>query len=95
MRTCNAIIGRVTHIVEGFSGVEFFGVNNCERSVISFEDIPGDEDYTDAYFGRVAHIVEGFSGVEHFTIGYEQITAIFEDSGVGSVKGMTMFDFLW
>ena len=34
-----------------------------EKGAISFEGIPGDEDYTDAIFGRVAHIVKGFSGV--------------------------------
>ena len=60
-----------------------------------FQGFPGDEIFTDAIFGRVALIVEGFSGVEHFTVGYEQNTAIFEDSGVGSVKGMSMFDSLW
>ena len=58
------------------------------------QGFPGDEDYTDAIFGRVAHILEGFSGVKYFTTGNEQKTAIFEDSGVGSVKGMSMFDSL-
>ena len=73
-----------------------FNVVICEEEgAIIIQGFPGDEIFTDAIFGRVALIVEGFSGVKHFTVGYEQNTAIFEDSGVGSVKGMSMFDSLW
>ena len=49
-----------------------FNVVICEeKGAISFVGIPGDEDYTDAFFGRVAHIIEGFSGVEYFTVSNE------------------------
>ena len=66
--------------------------SSVEKGAIIVQGFPGDEDFTDAIFGRVAHIVEGFSGVEFFTVGNEQKTAIFEDTGVGSVLGMSIFD---
>ena len=65
-----------------------------EEGAIIIQGFPGDEIFTDAIFGRVALIVEGFSGVEHFTVGYEQNTAIFEDSGVGSVKDAYRLELL-
>ena len=44
-------------------------------------------------FGRGAHFVEGSSGVVHCTVGNEQEDCIIvKDTGVGSVKGMSMFD---
>ena len=57
------------------------------------QGFPGDEDFTDDIFRRVAHIVEGFSGVEYFTIGNElEDCIIVKDTGVESVKGMSLFN---
>ena len=69
-----------------------FNVVICgERVAISFEGFPGDEDYTDAFFGGVAYFVEGFSVVEYCTVGNEQVDCIIvKDTGVESVKGMSM-----
>ena len=70
-----------------------FNVVTCEEEgAIIIQGLPGDEIFSDDIFGRGANIIEGFSGVENFTVGNEQKTAIFKDSGVGSVKGMSMFD---
>ena len=60
---------------------------------ISFEGIPGDHISSDNIFGRGTHFVEGSSGVVYFTVGNEQEDCNhIEDTGVESVKGMSMFD---
>ena len=72
-----------------------FNVVTCEEEgAIIIQGLPGDEIFSDDIFGRVACIIEGFSGVEHFTVANEHKTAIFEDSGVGSVKDAYLLELL-
>ena len=64
-----------------------------EEGAIGFEGISGDHTVSVDIFGRGVYFVEGSSGVEYCTIGNEQEDRIFvKDTGVGSVKGMSMFD---
>ena len=64
-----------------------------EEGAISFEGISGDNISSKDIFGRGAHIVEGSSGVEYCTVGNEQEDCNhIKDTGVESVKGMSMFD---
>ena len=68
-------------------------VNICEEGVISFKGIPEVTNFSDDIFGRGAYISEGFSGVVYFTVSNEQEDCNhIEDTGVESVKGMSMFD---
>ena len=57
------------------------------------EGIFGDDIFTDNIFEEGTYIVEGFSGVVYCTVGNEQEDCNhIEDTGVESVKGMSMFD---
>ena len=65
----------------------------CEEAVYSIEGISGDHISSDDIFGRGAHFVEGSSGVMYCTVGNEQEDCnLIKDTGVESVKGMSMFD---
>ena len=65
----------------------------CEEGAIIFEGIPGDHIFSDDIFGRGAHFVEGSSGVVYCTVGNEQEDCnLIKDTGVESVKGMSMFN---
>ena len=65
----------------------------CEEAVYISEGNSGDRIFSDDIFGRGAYIIEGFSGVVNFTVGNEQEDCNhIEDTGVESVKGMSMFD---
>ena len=67
-------------------------VDICEEGANSIEGIPGDDNFTDDIFRRGTYISEGFSGVVYFTGGNEQKDCNYiEDTGVESVKGMSMF----
>ena len=47
--------------------------------------------FSDDSFGRVGHIVKVFSGVEFRNVDNEQVNCIIaKDTGVGSVKGMSL-----
>ena len=74
-----------------------FSINIWEEAAISFEGTFGVEYFSDKIFGRLVYNSEGISGVKFFTVDNEPLDCIiiFEDSGVGSVKGMPMFDSLW
>ena len=64
-----------------------------EEAVYNREGNSGDHIFSVDIFGRGAHIVKGSSGVEYCTVGNEQEDCIFaKDAGVGSVKGMSMFN---
>ena len=68
-----------------------FSVDNCEGVAICFEGIPEVVNFSDDSFGRVGHIVEVFSGVEFHNVDNEQVNCIIvKDTGVGSVKGMSL-----
>ena len=71
-----------------------FSVDICEEAAISFEGTFGVEYLSDDIFGRLVYNSEGISGVKFFTVGNEQKTAIFEDSGVGSVKDAYRLELL-
>ena len=65
----------------------------CEEAAIFIEGNSGDHIFSDDIFGRGAHIVEGSSGVEYCTVGNEQEDCnLVKDTGVESVKGMSMFN---
>ena len=71
--------------------MKIFSVDNCEGFANSFEGIPEVVNFSDDSFGRVTHIVEGFSGVEFHNADNEQVNCIIDkDTGVGSVKGMSL-----
>ena len=68
-------------------------VDICEEAAHISEGIFGDHIFSDDIFGRGAYFVEGSSGVEYCTVGNEQEDCYFvKDTGVESVKGMSMFD---
>ena len=79
---------------EGIPEVVNFSVDTCEEAAISFEGTFGVEYFSDDIFGRLVYNSEGISGVKFFTVGNEQKTAIFEDSGVGSVKDAYQLELL-
>ena len=65
----------------------------CEEAVYNREGNSGDHIFSDDIFGRGAHIIEGSSGVVYCTVGNEQEDFnYFEDTGVESVIGMSMFN---
>ena len=81
------------YLSRAFQCKKNFSVDNCEGFAISFEGIPEVVNFSDDSFGRVAHIVEGFSGVEFCNVDNEQVNCIIvKNTGVRSVKGMSMLD---
>ena len=64
-----------------------------EEAVYNREGNSGDHIFSVDIFGRGTHIVEGSSGVEYCTVGNEQEDCnLVKDTGVESVKGMSMFN---
>ena len=64
-----------------------------EEGAISFKGISGDHTVSIDIFGRGVYFVEGSSGVEYCTVGNEQEDCnLIKNTGVESVKGMSMFD---
>ena len=68
-------------------------VDICEKAAHISEGIFGDHIFSDDIFGGGAYVSEGISGVVYFTVGNEQEDCNhIKDTGVESVKGMSMFD---
>ena len=64
-----------------------------KKGAISFESISGDHIFSEDTFRRGSYFVEVSSGVKYCTVGNEQEDCIFaKDTGVESIKGMSMFD---
>ena len=68
-------------------------ISQSERVPYLSKAFPVESIFSDDIFGGLVYISEGISGVVYFTINNEQEDCNhIEDTGVESVKGMSMFD---